>query len=127
MPRRRRPVLIAGPYVAPLLSKGQRATCLYRDADVIVTGWTTAPIAWPPCRAIGTHGGGSGLLVDEELARAVRTESSAAIQHWFGVTHDDVVARWRRALGVKQWEPEGSRRLHRQNSEKGAAGMKRRE
>src|SRR5262249_37800998 len=48
------------------------------DADVTVTSWTAAPIPWPRCCRPGTHGGGSGLLVTEELARAVRTEPAIA-------------------------------------------------
>jgi hypothetical protein len=48
--------------------------CLYRDAEVIVTGWSDGRIPWPRCRQAGTHGGGSGLLVAQELARAVRWE-----------------------------------------------------
>jgi hypothetical protein len=34
--------------------------------------------------------GGSGLLVDEELLRAIRSESSSAIQYWWGVTMETV-------------------------------------
>ncbi len=60
----------------------------------------------------------SGLLVTEELARAVRTESAAALKFWFGVsTH--TAWSWRKAFGVAQWGTEGSRRLHRQLSEAG--------
>ncbi len=58
-----------GPYNAPALRRGDRATCLFRDGDVIITGWSDARIAWPRCRRPGTHGGGSGLLVDEEPGR----------------------------------------------------------
>jgi hypothetical protein len=36
--------LLAGPYQAPAVRKGDRASCLYRDSDVIVTSWTAAPI-----------------------------------------------------------------------------------
>src|SRR5262249_7608542 len=64
---------------------------------------------WPRCRRPGTHGGGSGLLVDDELARAVRLESSLAIQHWWGVSVT-VVWRCRTALGVEGYN-EGSARL----------------
>ena len=34
--------LLFGPYQAPALERGDRATCLYRDCDVVVTGWTDA-------------------------------------------------------------------------------------
>src|SRR5262245_16611373 len=91
--------LLHGPYRPPALRRGDRATCYFRDCDVIVTGWSASRIPWPRCRALGTHGGGSGLLVDEELARAVRTESAAAVIFWFGVTAG-VVWRWRKALGA---------------------------
>jgi hypothetical protein len=56
----------------------------------------------------------------DELARAVRCESSLAIQHFFGVG-TQAVRNWRGALGVGMWESEGSRRLHQRSSEKGAA------
>jgi hypothetical protein len=38
------------------------------------------------------------LLVDEELARAIRSESAAVLRYWWGVSVG-VVWRWRRALG----------------------------
>jgi hypothetical protein len=43
-----------------------------------------------------------------------------AIMYWFGVS-STTVWNWRKALGVAMWEPEGSRRLHQQTSEAGAA------
>ena len=63
--------LLFGPYYPPRLHVGDKATCLLRDGDVIITSWTAARIPWPRCRAIGKRGGGFGLLLDEELARAV--------------------------------------------------------
>jgi hypothetical protein len=66
--------LLFGPYRAPPLRRGDRAFCLFRDCDVVVTSWTNAPISWPRCRALDRPLGGSGLLVDEELARAVKHE-----------------------------------------------------
>lgn len=102
--------LLHAPYTAPALNRGARAMCRYRDADVIITSWTDARISWPKCRRPDTHGGGSGLLVDEELARAVRCESVLAICYWWGVNYS-VVWKWRKALGVERFN-EGSAKLH---------------
>src|SRR6266852_506097 len=99
--------LLYGPYSAPALKRGDRATCLYRDGEVIITGWSNGRIPWPRCHVSGAHGGGSGLLVDEELARAIRTESATAIRYWWGVS-SNAVSYWRQALGVTRW----ARRLH---------------
>jgi hypothetical protein len=107
--------LIAGPYIAPALKRGDRAFCIYRDCDVIVTTWTDARISWPRCRALGS-GAGSGLLVNEELARAIKTESAVALKHWFGVgTH--AVWEWRKAFGIGKTGTSGSHRLHRRTAE----------
>ncbi len=112
--------LLHGPYEPPPLRRGQRTTCLYRDALVVVTGWSEGRIPWPRCRAIG-HRGGSGLLVCEELARAIRTESAASVEHWWGVS-GNTVTLWRKTLGVEGWTgTRGTRRLVRAASLKGAA------
>jgi hypothetical protein len=111
--------LLFGAYQAPRLRKGDRATCLYKDCDVVVTGWTDARISWPRCLPVGTKGHPS-LLVDEELARAVRHESAAALRHWWGVSVG-VAWRWRKALGVGRTNCPGSQRLVRAASERGAA------
>jgi LPXTG-motif cell wall-anchored protein len=39
----------------------------------------------------GRHRGGSGLLLDEELARAVRHESAAAVMYWWRASHGAVM------------------------------------
>jgi hypothetical protein len=91
---------------------------LFRDADVVITSWTAAPIPWPRYRRLEC-GGGSGLLVTEELVRAIRTESGKALQHWFGIS-EHTVTSWRKAFSVSQWGTEGSRQLHRELSERGA-------
>jgi hypothetical protein len=117
--------LLFGPYRPPRLRRGDRATCLFKDCDVAVTGWTDARISWPRCLPVGTKGHPS-LLVDEELARAVRNESAAALQHWWGVS-DSVATRWRKALGVGRVNCPGSRRLIRDASEQGAAKVRGRE
>jgi hypothetical protein len=114
-----RHLLLHGPYRPSPLRKGDRTSCLYRDCDVVITSWTASRISWPRCQALHRRGG-SGLLMTDELARAVRCESSLAIQHWFGVSVT-AVRNWRRALGVDMWEPEGSRRPHQRSREKGAA------
>jgi hypothetical protein len=75
------PSCLFGPYEPPALRQGDRAHCLYRDADVVVTGWSDGRISWPRCRALG-HRGGSGLLVEEELARAIMHESGALLYWW---------------------------------------------
>jgi len=116
------PPLLLGTYAPQALRKGDRATCLYRDAECVVTSWTDAPIPWPRVRAIGNRGG-SGLLVDETLLRAIRTESVKAIMHHYGVGHRCVWC-WRKAFGVSQIGTEGSRRLHAAAIAKGAAALK---
>jgi hypothetical protein len=75
MPRPAPPVLLNGPYRAPAVQVGDRVFCHVRGTAV-VTAWTTAPIQWPRCRPLGARGG-SGMLVDDELARAIRCESSS--------------------------------------------------
>jgi hypothetical protein len=71
--------MLFGPYHAPALRRGQRATCLFLDCDVIVTGWMDARISWPRCRPVDVPRMHPSLLVDEELARAIRYESAAAV------------------------------------------------
>src|SRR5262249_46832057 len=121
MRRADRVKLLHGPYRAPALKRGDRTTCLFRDGTVVITSWSDARISWPRCRLLDTRGGGSGLLVDEELARAVRTESSLVIQHWWGVQAETGWG-WRKALGVAGHAgTEGSRRLIPANTAQGAA------
>jgi hypothetical protein len=115
-------LLLFGPYRTPALQRGDRSICHYRDSDVVVTGWTEARLPWPRCQALGSKGG-SGLLVDDELARAIRHESAVAIQHWWGV-NGVTVARWRKSLGVRRADPEGSRRLIQSASDAGAAAVR---
>ena len=56
--------LAFGPYMPPPLRRGDLASCQFRVCEVVVTGWSDAPIPWPRCRAADGTGGGSGLLVD---------------------------------------------------------------
>ena len=113
--------LLHGPYAAPPLKKGDRTHCHLRDATVVVSSWSSGRIPWPRCRALDSRGG-SGLLVDDELLRALRTEAVVAVYHWWGVSKGRVTA-WRRALGVERFN-EGSARLHRRNSTLGADAVR---
>ena len=126
MRERDRVRLLFGPYRPPPLKRGDRTHCHYRDILVIITSWSSAPIPWPRCRALDSPGGGSGLLVDEELARAVRNESATAVMHWWGASQRAVWA-WRKALGVGRIDSAGSRRLIQAAAEQGAEAIRARD
>jgi hypothetical protein len=79
----RAPPLI-GTYDRPGFRVGDRTKCLYRGREVVVTGWTTARMPWPLCRAVGSRAG-AGLLVNAGLRRAVETAAVATILRWWGV------------------------------------------
>ena len=98
-------------------------TCIYRDRDCKVTSVTSAPIPWPRVQPLEQRGG-SGLWVNDELAKAIRTEIAATLKHWFGVTAG-VVWKWRKAFGVGgRATTEGSKRAIRGAALKGAAAVK---
>jgi hypothetical protein len=113
--------LLHGPFQAPPLRVCDRATCLYRDCDVVVTSWTAAPISWPRCKRV-TGKGHPSLLVDAELLRAIRSEGTATVCHWWGAS-PHVVRRWRMAFGVGLDNP-GTRHLIRAAAQKGADAMR---
>jgi hypothetical protein len=92
--------------------RGFRTFCLYRDAHVVVTAWSDARIPWPRCHLAEGRARAHGLVIDEELARAIRHESAAAVRHWWGVSRS-TVQHWRKAPGVGRMDAEGSRRLIR--------------
>jgi hypothetical protein len=122
MPRRAtdREKLLHGPYRSPALRRDDRAFCLFKDCDVVITGWTDARFSWPKCRPVDVPLGRPSILVDEELARAVRHESAAAVKFWWGV-NTELVWRWRLALGVTRTNNEGTHRLMRVASNIGAS------
>jgi hypothetical protein len=57
MTNRDRVKLLFGPYRAPAPKRGDRAACLFRDCTVVITGWSSAPVSWPRCRALDLPGG----------------------------------------------------------------------
>src|SRR5262245_29730878 len=109
--------LLFGPYAPPALGVGDRADCLSRDCTCRVVSISDAPIPWPKVLPLGGRGQPT-LLLNFDLAEAVRREAAAAVAHWWGV-RPPVVCRWRKALGVERYN-EGSRRLQLRNSERGA-------
>jgi len=116
--------LLHGPYQPPRLQVGAPTHCLLRDCLVVITSWTDARISWPRCQPVGQRGG-CGLLLDEELARAVRCESASAIAYWWRVS-EGVVWRWRKILGVTCTNNEGSRLLNQAAAAAGGAAMRER-
>jgi hypothetical protein len=115
--------LLFGPYTPPPLHSGYKTYC-YLRGPVVITSWSDARFSWPRCRPIDARGGGSGLLLDDELARAVLHESALAVCYWWRVC-DGAVCRWRRALAVTRTNNEGTRRLYQLSAEAGAAGQSR--
>lgn len=92
------PALIGGPYKLPRNAHiGVVHECEVRG-ELIVTGFTDAPIPWIKGRPREGLGPPS-LVVRGDLARAIRAESVAAVAWWWGVSRY-TVSDWRRALGV---------------------------
>jgi hypothetical protein len=116
--------LLHGPYRPPRLRVGARTDCNVRGT-VVITSWADARISWPRCRPLEGKGHPS-LLVDDELARAVRTEAAAAVCHWWGVSQG-VVVRWRKALGVNRLNNPRTHELVKASARAAAAAVKERE
>jgi hypothetical protein len=120
-----RPPLI-GEYTPPAVQKGQRVTCLYRDTLCAVTAISSAPIPWPRVRVIGQKGRPT-LWANDELVRAIRTESAKSLKYWFGVS-GLLVWKWRKTFGVGgRATTEGSRKAIRAAAKKGAKAIKAKE
>jgi hypothetical protein len=114
---------LIGQYTPPDVRRGDRVFCKFRLAWCRVTSWSDAPVSWPRVQQIGIRGG-SGLLVNAELRRAIRTESAEAIMHHFGVK-STAVWRWRTWAGAGgHTGTKGTRRAMRAVALKGAATMR---
>ena len=98
-----------GPYCPPQVQVGQLIKC-ERFGEVKVSSWSDAPIPWPLCRIKGSSG---SIILCGDLARAVQTETAAAVALAWGVDRF-TVHKWRRVLNVKRAN-EGTRARHRQN------------
>ena len=88
------PPQLLGDYTPPNVEKGDWLFCEFRGT-VQVGGHTDAPIPWPRLLKTGLH----VHIMCGDLIKAIQTESSLAIQYWFGVSRG-TVSNWRRALGV---------------------------
>jgi hypothetical protein len=97
--------LLFGPYKAPRLRKGDRAACLYRDTDIVVTGWTDAGVSWPCGRPVGTMGLPRSWWTRSWPAPSGRVGGGAALL--VGVSAL-LVWKWRKALGVDRINCPGS-------------------
>ena len=91
--------LLHGPYVAPEVRVGQVLECELRGR-LKVRRFSTGPLVWPMGHPGGQDGGRHSYIVCGDLVRAIRSESSQAVQQWWGVS-EAVVTRWRAALGVE--------------------------
>jgi len=111
-------------YTPPPARAGARLYCRSRRAWCRVTSWTDALLSWPRGVQVGIRSA-PGLIVTRELERAVRTESAAAVKHWFGVG-TRVVWKWRRAFvpGPGHVRTRGDRLTQRRNSAAGADAVR---
>jgi hypothetical protein len=91
-----------GPYHPPRARIGSRLFCEYLGT-VKVCKISDGPIPWPVGRTVGERGG-SAFVLRGDLVRAVRLEANEAVARAWGV-HPATVSRWRRILGVEQYNP----------------------
>lgn len=90
-----------GPYHPPRVRRGGRLFC-ENLGTVKVCTFSDGPIPWPKC-PVGERGGPAFVLCGD-LVRAVRLESATAVARAWGVS-PSTISRWRRILGVAQFNP----------------------
>src|SRR4051812_9512932 len=73
------PKLFFGPCHPPEVEPGARLFCELRGS-VVVRSFTNGPIPWPRARM---PNGLPPIIVCGDLARAIRTESLAAVAYWW--------------------------------------------
>ena len=91
-----------GPYNPPRAHRGSRLFCK-QLGTVRVIKFSDGPIPWPKGHVVGERGGTAFVLCGD-LVRAVRLEANEAVARAWGV-HPATVSRWRRILGVEQYNP----------------------
>jgi len=86
----------AGPYHAPDAKVGSVLHCEWHG-DLVVEGFTDAPIPWP--KATYQHDRGTHVLpiLCGDLVRAVCEEDELTVSHYWGVTRY-IVEQWKRAI-----------------------------
>lgn len=115
--------LLHGPYRMPRCRIGSKLRCKVRGL-VTVVGFSRGPVPWPMTHSGKPASGRPVFILCGDLLKAIRRESSKAIQQWLGVG-PIVVARWRRVLGVP-WRNPGTARLHRERVTAARAAQPRR-
>jgi hypothetical protein len=109
--------LLHGPYAPPKCRIGGWLKCRLRGR-VKVVAISDGRIQWPMARRAG--GGAAVLILCGDLVKAVRQESTQAVQHHWEVKKD-TVWNWRKALGV-EGNNEGTRQLRSRQWTDGGVG-----
>ena len=113
MAKTKPPAFLAGPYQTPRYRIGRSVQCQVRG-EMKITGTSDGRIPWPMGKVKGLNL--PTLVVYQDLAKALRVESAAAVLYWWGVSRSTVTL-WRRALDVEPLTP-GTRKLHSSNGKR---------
>ena len=110
MAKTKPPAFLARPYRTPRYRIGRCVQCLVRG-EMKITGTSNGRTSWPMGKVKGHNR--PTLVVYQDLAKALRVESAAAVLYCWGVSRSTVTL-WRRALDVVPLTP-GTRKLHSSN------------